>query len=81
MDRHSKERNHGYGTEALKQMVQLIHRKHPGVKEVFINPEAANVRAVKCYQKAGFQYAGEMMDDGCRCLLLKINFEETSYGH
>ena len=70
-----KERNNGYGTEALKQMVQLIHRKHPHVKEVFIDPEPENQRAVKCYQKAGFKHYGEMIDDdGDKCLLLKICF-------
>lgn len=70
-----QERNNGYGTEALKQMVQLIHRKHPHVKEVFIDPEPENQRAVKCYQKAGFKYYGEMIDDdGDKCLLLKICF-------
>ena len=69
------ERNHGYGTEALAQMVRLIHEKHPGVKEVFIDPEEANVRAVKCYQKAGFRVSDEIVVDGCRCLLLKIRFD------
>ena len=67
----------GYGTEALKQMVQLIHQKHPHVKELFIDPEPENKRAVRCYQKAGFQYSGEIIDDdGDKCLLLKICFKD-----
>ncbi|MDE5801419.1 MAG: GNAT family N-acetyltransferase [Lachnospiraceae bacterium] len=70
-----KERNNGYGTEALKQMVQLIHQKYPYVKEVFINPDPENKRAIKCYQKAGFKHCGEMMDDGDLSLLLKICFD------
>ena len=53
-----KERNSGCGTEALKQMVEIIHRKHPEVKELFIDPEVDNIRAIKCYQKAGFQNIG-----------------------
>ncbi len=72
-----KERNKGYGTEALKQMVQLIHQKHPHVKELFMDPEPQNKRAVRCYQKAGFQYSGEIIDDdGDKCLLLKICFKD-----
>ena len=72
-----KERNKGYGTEALKQMVQLIHQRHPHVKELFIDPEPENKRAVRCYQKAGFQYSGEIIDDdGDKCLLLKICFKD-----
>lgn len=70
-----KERNKGYGTEALKQMVELIHQKYPYVKEVFINPDPENNRAVKCYQKAGFIHCGEMMDDGELSLLMKICFD------
>ena len=58
-----KERNNGYGTEALKQMVQIIHQKHPDVKELFIDPDEENVRAIKCYQNAGFQNVGEIIDD------------------
>ncbi len=71
------ERNKGYGTEALKQMVQIIHRKHPFVKELLIDPEVDNVRAIKCYQRAGFQCVGEIIDEeGDRCLLHKIVFED-----
>lgn len=71
-----KERNNGHGTEALKQMVQIIHQEHPSVKELFIDPEVDNIRAIKCYQNAGFQNVGEIIDDeGDRCLLHKIVFE------
>ena len=70
-----KERNNGYGTEALKQMVQIIHQKHPDVKELFIDPDVENARAIKCYQNAGFQNVGEIVDaEGNRCLLHKIGF-------
>lgn len=68
-----KERNNGYGTEALIQMVQLIHKKYPNIKEVFIVPEIENKRAIRCYQKAGFKNSGEIVDDS---LLLKICFED-----
>ncbi len=72
-----KERNNGYGASALKQMVQLIHKKHPHVKELFIDPEVENKRAVRCYQNAGFKNFGTIIDEeGDPCLLLKICFEE-----
>ncbi len=71
------ERNRGYGAEALRQMVQLIHEKHPSVKELFIDPEVENVRAIKCYQNAGFKNMGEFIDEeGDRCLMHKIVFGE-----
>ena len=72
-----KERNSGYGTMALKQMVDIIHKKYPDVKELFIDPEVDNIRAIKCYQKAGFQNMGEIIDEeGDKCLLYKIVFED-----
>ena len=71
------ERSRGYGTEALRQMVGLIRRKHPNVKEVFIDPEKENQRAVRCYQKAGFRSECEFTDEeGATCLLMKIHFDK-----
>ena len=67
-----KERNNGYGTEALKQMVQIIHQKHPDVKELFIDPDVENARAIKCYQNAVFQNVGDIVDDEVDCCLLHI---------
>lgn len=70
-----QERNHGYGSEALRKMVELIHEKHPQVKELFIDPEVENIRAIKCYQKAGFQPIEEIVgEEGDKCLLMKILF-------
>ena len=58
-------------------MIQIIHQNHPWAKELFIDPEVENVRAIKCYQNAGFQSVGEIIDDeGDRCLLHKIVFED-----
>lgn len=58
-------------------MVQIIHQKHPSVKELFIDPEVENIRAIKCYQNAGFKDVGEIIDgEGDRCLLHKIVFED-----
>ena len=75
-----QERGHGYGTEALRQMVALIRQKHPGITALFIDPEKENHRAVRCYQKAGFVTEREFTDEeGAACLLMKIYFhkEET----
>ena len=72
-------RGKGYGSDALRQMVQLIHRKHPAVRELFIDPDVENHRAIHCYRKAGFQDVGEITDEeGNRCLLLKIRFDHPN---
>lgn len=67
------ERNRGYGSQALHQMVEIIRSRHPEVKELFIDPELANQRAVRCYQKAGFlpeeTFVGE---EGALCQMMRI---------
>lgn len=70
----SDARGKGRGTEALMMMVELIHRRHPEAKEIFITPEPENIRAVRCYEKAGFRPCGTVEDDGSECLLMKITF-------
>lgn len=68
-------RSRGYGSEALRQMVKMIHHKHPQVKTLFIDPEVANRRAIRCYEKAGFVPEGEFLDEeGKPCLMMKIHF-------
>lgn len=68
-----KERNNGYGADALRQMVRLIQERHPEIKELFIDPEVENKRAVRCYQNAGFESQGTFIDEeGSACVLLTI---------
>ena len=69
-----RSRGRGFGTEALKQLVKLIRKERPDTREVFIDPEPQNTRAVRCYEKAGFRTVGTMTDDGGECLLMKIYF-------
>ena len=68
-----QERGRGYGSEALRQMVSIIHKKHPEVQEIFIDPEKANRRAVRCYEKAGFQIAHEFLgEENALCLMMTL---------
>ena len=70
-------RSRGCGSEALRQMVGIIHRKHPAVRELFIDPEAENTRAIRCYEKAGFRREALYTDEeGSVCLLMKIYFDK-----
>lgn len=71
-----EDRSRGYGSEALRQMVETIHQKHPSVKTLFIDPEVSNKRAVRCYEKAGFIPSGKFIDEeGDPCLMMKISYE------
>ena len=44
----------GYGTEALKQLADLLFLQH-GAARLFINPDPENIAACRCYAKAGFK--------------------------
>ncbi len=71
-----QDRSRGFGSEALRQMVEVIRGKHPGVKTLFIDPEVENKRAVRCYEKAGFRSEGVYIDEeGDPCLMMKIHLE------
>ena len=73
------ERNCGCGSEALRQMVDIIHRKHPSIRELFIDPDIRNARAVRCYEKAGFRREDQYTDEeGNICLLMKIHFDKEA---
>ena len=70
-----EDRGCGYGSQALRQMVEIIHCKHPQVKTLFIDPDVRNKRAIRCYAKAGFSPGGELIDeDGAPCLMMKIQY-------
>lgn len=69
------DRSRGYGSEGLRQMVEIIRRKHPRVKTLFIDPEVENRRAIRCYEKAGFVPESEYIDEeGAPCLMMTIRY-------
>ena len=68
-------RGRGLGTQALWQMTRLIAQKHPEMSRLFIDPHPENGAAIRCYEKAGFRIAGEMMDDGEKCLLMEMQLD------
>ena len=55
-------RNKGYGTEAIKMLVKFAFTEL-NAHRVTLNVVADNVRAVKCYTKAGFTQNGVAHDE------------------
>jgi RimJ/RimL family protein N-acetyltransferase len=45
---------HGYGTEALNCIVNHLHAIY-GIRTFRLDPSARNTRAIRAYEKAGFQ--------------------------
>jgi|LSQX01.3.fsa_nt_gb RimJ/RimL family protein N-acetyltransferase len=47
----------GFGTDAIVGALQLAWERF-GIKEVYLRVYCSNVRAIRCYQKCGFQKIG-----------------------
>ncbi len=46
---------------AVPMIQNFLHSQFPHIKEIFIDPEASNTRAIHVYQKAGFKIIGEFI--------------------
>lgn len=71
--------NKGIGNKVLKLLIEII-RKEKKADRITIDPQAWNIRAIKCYEKCGFKkvrlmekhelHEGEYRD----CLLMEVKF-------
>ena len=52
----AKWRDRGIGSLAVRQFVDEIVFSRPGIETCTIDPEPANKRAIRSYEKAGFEY-------------------------
>ncbi len=54
--------NRGIGTQAVRAFVELVNRDQ-APDTVTVDPNPANRRAIRCYEKAGFRPTGETVND------------------
>ena len=54
--------NKGYGTQIVRQFSQMLLTK-PEVGKIIVDPFIYNTRAIRCYEKAGFNFYKEDFDD------------------
>jgi RimJ/RimL family protein N-acetyltransferase len=45
----------GYGTQTLIEFIKLLFDKYHA-KKIVIDPDADNIQAIRCYEKAGFRF-------------------------
>ena len=60
----------GYGSDAVQALVKLVFREK-GLRRVFLHTLDWNVRAQRCFQKAGFVPRGLVQRDGRSFLLME----------
>ena len=65
--------NKGYGTEIVKKFVEYVfHTFH--AKKILIDPAETNMRAIRCYEKAGFHFTRKAFDGITNCYVMqKLN--------
>ena len=63
--------NKGYGTQIVKQFTDMIFT-HFKAKIIYIDPSVTNKRAIRCYEKAGFQPVRTENDGVCECLIMQL---------
>lgn len=61
--------NRGIGTAVLKRFVAML--RDEGCKEIWIDPDPENIRAVRAYEKAGFRPVPGIADATGACLLMR----------
>ena len=70
----------GLGTAMVSQFVDRLFRD-PAVTEVRLDPHPENHRAIRCYEKAGFVRAGEIVTpDGPALLMRRLRSAGLSHG-
>ena len=64
----------GYGTKIIKAFVQKILKELPA-KQIVIDPEVSNKRAIRCYEKAGFKFV-KIANNGIKdCYVMRFEQE------
>ena len=61
--------NRGIGTVVLGCFVEML--RDEGIREIWIDPDPENIRAVRAYEKAGFERVPGITDDTGACLLMR----------
>ena len=64
----------GLGTAAIKLLIAHIQAQHP-LRMVTVDPDPANKRAIRCYEKVGFQHDPTLQSPpGMDAYMMKIVF-------
>jgi len=49
----------GYGTLFIKEFIKYLTNIEPTITTIILDPDPANIAAIKCYEKVGFKKVGE----------------------
>jgi aminoglycoside 6'-N-acetyltransferase len=64
--------NKGYGTQIVKLFSELLFDRFTA-RKILIDPASTNKRAIRCYEKAGFQFVGKKFDGVTNCTVMMLS--------
>lgn len=62
----------GIGPKVIREFVIFLKSREPGVQSVIIDPEPANLRAIRAFEKAGFKIEDEIATPNGRACLMRL---------
>lgn len=62
----------GLGPTVLKEFIYFLKEKEPSVNSLIIDPSPDNERAIKAFEKAGFQKESQISTPGGPALLMRM---------
>lgn len=67
-----KDLDRGYGTVMVSQFVEFLFM-NPNIREIRIDPRPDNLRAIRCYEKAGFKKIRNITNPDGPALMMKLD--------
>ncbi len=64
--------NRGFGTALISAFVEKLFSQK-GIQKIIVDVDPDNHRAIRCYEKCGFQFVKEVMTPDGRAYLYEIN--------
>lgn len=64
--------NKGLGPIIIKEFIEFLKSRHTNVESIIIDPEPTNTRAIRAFEKAGFQKEKLMQTPNGEAMLMRI---------
>lgn len=61
----------GYGSKIVRAFANYLFENF-GAQAILIDPAVSNTRAIRCYEKAGFQFLRDAFDGVTHCRILRL---------
>lgn len=68
----------GLGAVVIRAFARFMQEREPSLETIIIDPDPANLRAVRSFEKAGFRPEGEITTPGGKALLMRMKKEKLA---